>query len=133
MTLGTHRKDRTTKLLSYRLHTTELIAREGQDFEPPRTILIVQLRELDIVCFGQSSFGGHVYNAKNVALKLVHLQFVAVHITIYEVVECSLVWNVKTGKRLQQKLYMANMREGLNGTGVMETLFGRLQKTVHTS
>lgn len=69
------------------LLTSELVAWKGQKFQALRTVLIIEFGELDIVCFRQTSFGGDVDNAKDIAFEIFHLDFIAIHITIYEVEE----------------------------------------------
>lgn len=70
-----------------RFLTPELIAREGQDFEPPRAVLVEELGELDVVRFGQTSLRRDVDHAQNVALELAHRDLVAVHLPVDEIVE----------------------------------------------
>jgi hypothetical protein len=66
---------------------TKLIAWKSKKLESPRMILIVDFRELDIVCFGQASFRSYVNDAQHIAFKLFHFDLVSVHITVYKIIE----------------------------------------------
>jgi len=74
-------------LFGTRLLSPKLVAREGKYLESPRAVQIVQFTELDIVHIRQTSFGGYVDDAKDISPELVHLDVIAIDVTVNDVVE----------------------------------------------
>jgi len=52
----------------------ELVAGLGDDLQALVVVLVVELVELLVVCFGQASFAGHVGDEEDFAFEVLHLE-----------------------------------------------------------
>ena len=80
-------KETQGRFITYWFLASELIARESKDFESLRIVLVMKLDKLRIVCVGHASLRCNVDDTEDGTLVGVHLDVVALHITINELVE----------------------------------------------
>lgn len=78
---------------TYRLLSTELIARKSTNLEALGMICIIELAELDIVCFCQTSFWSNIYYTEYIAFERFHLDFISLHVFVCKVVEWGFIWH----------------------------------------
>lgn len=68
----------------------KLIARKAEDLEVLALELVQQLLDFGIILFGQTSFRSHIDRQQDASLEAVHLDLLARHVLIDQIVECPL-------------------------------------------